>query len=210
MFVYSRWLLEKEHEKIKKDVVMSEGLLRDTILALLSEAPGLGEIQLRKALVMADILNDSYYGKGLTGAKYLKFPHGPVPDDDSMKAIWGMIKENLIYMVEEPIGRYTKHAYYKRQDPDYNQFTGDQISFIQAAARFALKNTARDLSELTHDKVYQDTLMGGIIPLSAMSSIRVKVPKRLSEAQKDKIRDALDADSDFIFNSGPGTEAVAY
>jgi hypothetical protein len=127
-----------------------------------------------------------------------------------MKVIWGMVKENLIYMVEEPIGRYTKHAYYKRQDPDYNQFTGDQISFIQAAARFALKNTARDLSELTHDKVYQNTLMGAVIPLSAMSSIRIKVPKRLSEAQKDKIRDALDADSDFIFNSSPRAEAVVY
>jgi hypothetical protein len=189
---------------------MSRGLLKDTILALLSEAPGLGEIQLRKALVMVDILNDSYYGKGLTGTKYLKFPRGPVPDDDSMKVIWGMVRENLIYMTEEPVGRYTKHAYYKRQDPDYGQFTGDQISFIQAAAKFAIKKTAADLSELTHDRVYRDTPMGAVIPLSAMSVIRVKVPRRLNEAQKDKIRDALDADSDFVFNSGPGTEAVAY
>jgi hypothetical protein len=35
---------------------MGRELLKDTILALLSEAPGLGEIQLRKALVMIDIL----------------------------------------------------------------------------------------------------------------------------------------------------------
>jgi hypothetical protein len=158
---------------------------------------------------MTDILNDSYYGKGLTGAKYLKFPHGPVPDDDSMRVIWGMVKENLLYMIEEPVGRYTKHAYYKRQDPDYNQFTGEQLAFIQAAAKFALKKTARDLSELTHDKVYRDTPMGDVIPLSAMSAIRVKVPRKLSEAQKDKIRDALDADSDFVFTPGLGAEAVA-
>jgi hypothetical protein len=189
---------------------MSRDLLKDTILALLSEAPGLGEIQLRKALVMIDILNDSYYGKGLTGAMYLKFPRGPVPDDDSMRVIWGMVKKNLIYMIEEPVGRYTKHADYKRQDPDYNRFTGDQISFIQAAAGFALKNTAGSLSDLTHDKVYRDTPMGEVIPLSAMSSIRVKVPRRLNEAQKDKIKDALDADSDFIFGTGRRTEAAAY
>jgi hypothetical protein len=189
---------------------MSRDLLKDTILALLSEAPGLGEIQLRKALVMIDILNNSYYGEGLTGAKYLKFPHGPVPDDDSMKIIWGMVKENLIYKVEEPIGRYTKHAYYKRQDPNYEKFTGEQISFIQSAARFAIKNTATSLSELTHDTVYRDTPMGEVIPLSTMSAIRVKVPRKLSETQKDKIRDALDVDSAFVFTSGPGTEAVTY
>jgi hypothetical protein len=138
----------------------------------------------------------------------LKFPHGPVPDDDSMRVIWDMIKENLIYRAEEPVGRYTKHAYYKRQDPDYDKFTGDQLAFIQAAARFALKNTARSLSELTHDDVYQNTPMGGVIPLSAMSSIRVKVPRKLSEADKDKIKDALNADSDFIFGHGFGTEAI--
>jgi hypothetical protein len=200
----------KGNVKIKKDVHMSRDLLKNTILALLSDAPGLGEIQLRKALVMIDILNDAYYGKGLTGAVYLKFPHGPVPDEGSMKVIWGMVKENLIYMLEEPVGRYTKHAYYKRQEPDYNNFTGDQISFIQAAARFALKNTAKNLSELTHDKVYKGTPMGEVIPLSAMSSIRIKVPRRLSKAQRDEIRNALDADSDFIFGSGAGTEAVAY
>jgi hypothetical protein len=202
-------ILETKTE-IKKEVFMGRDLLKYTILALLSEAPGLGEIQLRKALVMIDILNDSYYGEGLTGTTYLKFPHGPVPDDDSMNVIWGMVRENLIYMVEEPIGRYTKHAYYKRQDPDYDKFTGDQISFIQAAAKFALKNTAKNLSELTHDEVYQSTPMGEVIPLSAMSSIRVKVPRKLSETAKDKIRDALDADSDFIFGPSFGAEAVAY
>jgi hypothetical protein len=196
---------------MKKEVSMGRDLLKDTILVLLSEAPGLGEIQLRKALVMIDILNDSYYGEGLTGAAYLKFPHGPVPDDDSMKVIWGMERENLIYKVEEPAGRrYTKHAYYKRQDPGYDKFTGDQLAFIQAAAKFALQKTAKSLSELTHDEVYQNTPMGGVIPLSAMSSIQVKVPRKLSEADKDKIRNALNADSDFIFGPGFRTEAAAY
>jgi hypothetical protein len=84
------------------------------------------------------------------------------------------------------VGRYTKHAYYKRQDPNYGKFTGDQISFIQAAARFTIKNTATNLSELTHDTVYRDTPRGEVIPLSAMSVIRVKVPRKLSETQKDK------------------------
>jgi hypothetical protein len=188
---------------------MSENLMKDTILMLLSEAPGLGEIQLRKALVIADVLNDSYYGQGLTGATYLKFPHGPVPDEKSMKVLWRMVKENLVYRAEEPIGRYTKHAYYKRGEPDYNLFTDDQISFIQAAARFALKNTAKYLSELTHDKVYQDTPMGEVIPLSAMSSIRVKAPGRLSKDRKDKIKEAIRADTDFILKFSPEAEAVA-
>jgi hypothetical protein len=195
---------------MKKEVSMGRDLLKDTILVLLTEAPGLGEIQLRKALVMIDILNDSYYGEGLTGAIYLKFPHGPVPDEDSMRVIWSMERENLIYRAEEPVGRHTKHAYYKRQEPDYNKFTGDQLAFIQAAAKFALKKTAGSLSDLTHDEVYQNTPMGGVIPLSAMSSIRVKVPRKLNEADKDKIRDALNADSDFIFGLGFRTEAAAY
>ena len=183
-----------EPQKTTRKVVMSRDLLRNTILALLTEAPGLGEIQLRKALVVIDILNESFYGKGLTGTTYIKYPHGPVPDDGSWQVILSMLKE--------PVGTWTKHAYYMKADPDYKLFTEDQISFVQAAARFAQKNTATILSQMTHDAVYHNTPMGEAIPLSAMFSIRVKVPRKLNDYQKNEIRSAIEADGDFTFKTG--------
>ena len=168
--------------------------MKNTILVLLSEAPGLGEIQLRKAMVIVDVLNTSYYGKGLTGAEYIKYPHGPVPDDESWRVITGMVKDGLIYIKEEPVGRFTKHGYYRQQEPDYSCFSQDQIEYIQSAAEFTVKNTARNLSDLTHDEVYRGTPMGEVIPLTSMLRITVKPSKRLNEAQKEEVRNAINAD----------------
>ncbi|MDR1446658.1 MAG: SocA family protein [Treponema sp.] len=47
-------------------------------------------------MVIVDVLNTSYYGKGLTGTEYIKYPHGPVPDGESWKVITGMVWEGLI------------------------------------------------------------------------------------------------------------------
>ena len=183
--------------------------MKNTILALLMEAPGLGEIQLRKALVIIDILNQSFYGKGLTGTTYIKYPHGPVPDDDSWQVLLSMLREGSIYRKEEPIGTWTKHAHYPKADPDYKSFTEDQIAFIQNAARFAKKNTAKDLSQITHDSVYDKTPMGEPIPLSSMFSIRVKPPRKLGEHQKKEIRSALEDDEGFTFKPSRRQKAGA-
>jgi hypothetical protein len=191
----------KELHKTIRKAGMSRDLLKHTILALLTEAPGLGEIQLRKALVMIDILNESYFGKGLTGTSYIKYPHGPVPDDDSWQIILSMLREQKIFRKEEPVGTWTKHAYYMMASADYTVFNDDQIGFIGAAARFALKNTANQLSEMTHDETYHNTPMGAVIPLSAMFDIRVKPSRKLTEHQKTEIRNALDAD-DYVFGAG--------
>jgi hypothetical protein len=183
-----------EPQNIARKGSMARDLLKNTILVLLTEAPGLGEIQLRKAMVIVDVLNTSYYGKGLTGAEYIKYPHGPVPDSESWKVIAGMVRDDLIYIKEEPVGRFTKHGYYRKQDPDYSYFSQDQIAYIQSAAEFAVKNTARNLSDLTHDEVYQNTPMGQVIPLTSMLRITVKPSKRLNESQKEEVRAAINGD----------------
>jgi hypothetical protein len=180
--------------------LMSKEMLKNTVLALLDEAPGLGEVQLRKALVIVDVLNMAYYGEGLTGASYIKQPHGPVPDRASWDIINNMRWDDQIYVVEEPVGIFTKHGYYRKDDPDYSCFTQSQIFYIQDAARFAVKNTATNLSNLTHDQVYESTPMGEVIPLSAMFEIRVKPAKRFTDAQKEKVKEAIDADRDFILS----------
>jgi hypothetical protein len=179
---------------------MSRETLKNTILALLAEAPGLGEIQLRKAMVIVDVLNTSYYGESLTGAEYIKYPHGPVPDAESWKVIVNMVQDGSIYIIEEPVGRFTKHGYYRVHEPDYSRFSQDQISYIHSAARFAVKRTAQNLSDLTHDEVYRNTPMGKVIPLDSMLRITVKPSKRLNDVQKEEVKAAINADEDNIFS----------
>jgi hypothetical protein len=177
-------------------------LFKNTILALLMEAPGLGEIQLRKALVMTDILNESFYGKGLTGMTYIKYKYGPIPDRASWLKIQSMLWDDTIYLKEEPVGQWTKHAYYTKTNPDYEVFTEEQLAFIKASADFAKKRKARSLSEMTHDEVYKKTPLGGVIPLSSMFGIKVKPGGKLKDYQKEIIRGALKADENFTFRNG--------
>jgi hypothetical protein len=170
---------------------MSRELLKNTVLALLAETPGLGEIQLRKALVIIDALNNIFYGQGLTGTRYIKYPMGPVPDDESMQFIWDMARKGDIYLKEEPVGTWTKRAYYMKSDPDYAIFNDVQTSIIQEAARFAAKNTARNLSELTHDENYMKTPMHHEIRLEDIGTMRSCVPKKLSAEERKKIGERL-------------------
>jgi hypothetical protein len=52
--------------------------------------------------------------------------------------------------------------------------------------------------------------MGAVIPLSSMLDIRVKPAKRLTEAQKEEVRAAIDADEDNILSLVESAEAAAF
>ena len=59
---------------------MNDSIFKNTVLAILKAQPGLGSVQLRKALIIADATHYALFGESLTGARYIKFPYGPVPN----------------------------------------------------------------------------------------------------------------------------------
>ena len=153
---------------------MKEDVFRNTVLAILKAQPGLGSIQLKKALILTDATYHALFGESLTGAKYIKFPHGPVPDFDAYNFLSRMLyKECAIDIIEEAIGPVTQNSYFANKVPDPGIFNEEIDKIIRFAADVAKKYSATKLSDMTHDDVYDSTPMRSEIPLNKVCTLTV-------------------------------------
>jgi hypothetical protein len=139
---------------------------KNAVLAILKAKPGMGSLQLRKALLIADALHNTLHGKGITGTRYIKHKFGPVPAEDAFFYLNQMsFPLHMVEIIEEPVGHVTQNSYYNLVEPDYSVFTRGQIDILNYAALTAWKYSASRLSDMTHDDVYNKTPMGEVIPL---------------------------------------------
>jgi hypothetical protein len=152
---------------------MNKLVLENTILALLKAVPGLGSVQTNKGLIMIDALYHSYFKKTLTGIKYIKHGFGPVPDYDAHVEIYTM-EFGKIKVVHEIAGRMKKSAHYAIAEPDYSVLDSKAIEIIRDVAMFIVQNKAGKLSKITHDTVYENTPMGGEIPIESVYSFETE------------------------------------
>ena len=152
---------------------MDKAILENTVLALLKSAPGLGSVQINKGLIMIDAFYHSYFKKTLTGITYIKHWFGPVPDFEAHNEIYKM-EFDKIKVVHERMGQTVKAAHYAIQDPDYSVFSSKAIEIIRDVAMFIVGNKAGKLSEITHDAVYENTPMGGVIPIESVYSLETE------------------------------------
>lgn len=172
---------------------LNEARFKNTVLAILTACQGLGSVQLRKALIIADALHLTLFGESLTGARYIKFPYGPVPDRDADNLIYRMFfGERLIDIIEEPEGRTTKNSHFALVQPDTEIFSEEENNIIRFAADTALKYSASRLSDMSHDKVYNETPMFGEIPLDRVCTMtvmgRFDTPPFTEEEKRDLTR----------------------
>jgi len=144
---------------------MNKSAFENTVLAILKVSPGLGSIQVRKALCIADALHYSLHGESITGSRYIKEKFGPVPDDDAYRCLLEMVFSEKIINDEMYAGYGTENHFYANIEPDF-YFTSSQLDIINYAAITARNFRATELSLKTHDDVYNRTPMRNEIPLS--------------------------------------------
>ncbi|MDR2470530.1 MAG: SocA family protein [Treponema sp.] len=144
---------------------MDKVMFENTVLAILTASPGLGSIQVRKALCIADALHHSLHGESITGSRYIKEKYGPVPDNEGYRCFMEMVLSDKIVNDEIYAGYGTENHFYANSEPDI-AFTPSQLGIITYAARTACHFRATELSLKTHDDVYNRTPMRAEIPLS--------------------------------------------
>ena len=178
---------------------MNVVLLRNTVLALLKIAPGLGKVQLRKGLVMIDAIYHSFFKETLTGITYVKHWYGPVPDYDANNILYRM-EFNEIKIVREKVGGQVKEAHYAIVEPDFSVFQNRKtIEIIRDIANYIIANQAGSLSAITHDAVYENTKMGDVIPIESIYSIEIAAEPWTKEERDDAklaVRELAESDFD--------------
>jgi len=184
--------------------MINHEMFENTILAILKVSPGLGSIQVRKAVCIADAVHNSLHGQSITGTRYIKEKLGPVPDDEGYRCLVEMAMSGKIEIYEEAIGTYTKNSYYAVTDPDYSVFNRSQIDIINYASRIAYNHTGTDLSFKTHDKVYDSINMREEIPLEAICAPIVTGydTEPFTEEEQRDIRKFFESDESSIFAFG--------
>jgi hypothetical protein len=180
---------------------MNKEKFENTVLAILKVSPGLGSIQLRKALCIADAVHNSLHGESITGSRYIKEKFGPVPDDDGYRCILEMMFSEKIINDELYSGFGTENHFYANAEPE-TTFTPSQLNIINFAAMTARNFRASELSLRTHDDVYNRTPMRAEIPLSEICKPTVASKYETEPFTSEEIFDAkrfFDSDESRIY-----------
>jgi hypothetical protein len=151
---------------------------------------------------MKDAFYHFYFKKTLTGITYIKHWYGPVPDYEAHGELYKM-EFGMVKVVKERTGSFIKDAHYAIQEPDYAVLSSRAIEIIRDVAMFITQNKAGKLSAITHDAVYENTPMGGEIPIESVYSIEPELEPWTSEEKADakRILEEISNSDDFDLSS---------
>ncbi len=125
----------------------------------------LGATRLNKALWFADSYAYAKNGESITGDEYVKRQNGPVPKH--ILSTIGELQNTGKVAVQEPLFQYDSRKYISLQEPDTGLLTDDERETAAIAAKIMCEATTTDISESTHDIVWQAAAMGEEIPMYA-------------------------------------------
>ncbi len=110
----------------------------------------LGRTKLVKLLYYVDFDHFEKYGTPITGARYRKLPHGPVPDKAD-QVIAEMERTGLVKAVAVEMGPFAQDRLITQSGQfDPAKFTGDELSILESVACRWEHATAREIERATH------------------------------------------------------------
>ncbi|GHU24731.1 hypothetical protein FACS1894164_12040 [Spirochaetia bacterium] len=172
---------------------MDKRVLENTVLALLKAAPGLGSIHVNKGLLMIDAYYYSLFHRTLTGIQYVKDKYGPVPEPEARNIIKNMELDTIEVQKEEK-GPHKKKSHVALVKPDYSVFPPEALAIINEVAERITSMSAQSLSEATHNKAWEYTEQGEIIPITSTYSLEVidRSTRELTTSEQKEIHDILE------------------
>ena len=174
--------------------MQEKDLLKELVLYVISQCGSpekLGKTKLNKVLWFADSIAYQHTGQPITGAKYQKLQHGPVPigiDD----AIGELQSENKCLIREKRHYGYNQHQFIGLSEPRAELFSSEQLKLVDALVGDICENhTANSISDLSHDIAWEAAQMGEEIPLFATLAAREGVITELDIEWADSIIENL-------------------
>lgn len=128
--------------------------------------PGkLGAIRLNKTLWYTDVTAYHMAGASVTNEVYVKRKMGPVPSH--ILATLDELKNEGLMHVREPQGQFDSRKYISLEEPDTGMLSEDEMDLARNVLSTVLGCTANDISEKTHDIIWEVASDGEEIPLYA-------------------------------------------
>lgn len=128
----------------------------------------LGAVKLNKVMWFADLEAYRRLGHTVTGqASYEKRQHGPVPNN-IVRSIRRLEQSDKIATREVPTFSGIRREHVWLRKPDLSAFSADEVDILNEAIDWVCeRHTARSISELSHDKLWENAEIGEQIPVGA-------------------------------------------
>lgn len=125
--------------------------LEQAILFFLHHANNehLGRKKLMKLLYYADFDHYERYEQPITGARYRKLDHGPVPDDANA-VIAQMVDEGRVFEVTRPIANYRQMRLEPAEAVNLSVFTSTELATLYDVANRWRDHSGRQIEEASH------------------------------------------------------------
>ena len=148
----------------------SDPRLAELMLYIASKCSGhakFGATKLNKILFFADFIAFQRQGEPITGAKYMKQEHGPVP----RRLL--PVQQRLIdagaagLQVKELLNGKKQKRFIALRDANLNLFSAPQIELVHEVIEALKHATAEQVSELSHSRIWEIAEVGEEIPYEA-------------------------------------------
>jgi hypothetical protein len=151
------------------------------------EPSKLGAVKLNKILWLADFTRYYATGQSITGARYVKRQFGPVPSYIN-SALRDLEAEGVLSVREAQFHGYEKAEYQVHRKPDSTVFQGEELEIANRAIDFVCNaNTAKSISEMSHDHIWQAAQEGEPIPYYTIFA----TPGEITEDEREWARQEL-------------------
>ncbi len=148
---------------------MSTGKFKTLVHYIVHECrddPGrLGSVRLNKALWFTDMIAYQADGVSVTGETYVKRRNGPVPKT-ILATLRELEKERKIH-VREPEYRFDSRKFISLATPKSDSLSDGDRTLVKLVLDFVCQHKANEISERTHDEIWNAAEEGEIIPLYA-------------------------------------------
>ena len=129
--------------------------------------PNFGGTKLNKILFYSDFCSFGRRGKPITGAEYVKQEFGPIPKRlVPVRQQLEQRKEAAVQKVDF-LGREQQRLVALRE-PDLSLFTGEEIALVDEVIEYLKGKTAKEVSELSHNRIWRVARLGHSIPYEAV------------------------------------------
>jgi hypothetical protein len=138
-----------------------------------SEPSMLGSIKLNKVLWVSDLWAYLRWGTPITGEHYIKQQFGPVAS--TVGILRELESEGKMVVRKMFSGDHKRTDYISLQDPEQvsELFTAEEISLVDTAIDFVCGQSAKSISDQTHDIIWELAEIGEEIPYEAMLASRL-------------------------------------
>lgn len=141
-----------------------------------------GKTKLNKILWFSDCAAWRKLGHTITGLKeYAKLQYGPVPPNIE-RVLLKLSLSGKISADQHYVGTYLRHAYKVRKPyGKKNILSNEELEIIDSVMSAVKPLSAFDVSELSHDELWEATPHGKMIPVQAAASQFITPDERIMD-----------------------------